>query len=147
MEGAGELGSSLMKVNLVCTLDAGGRVVPRRQPILLIRPDLLALFDVAELKRDMTGDETGRATRRRRDLRGGDALTGYGAVLQTARPYIAPPGRVPAERSSREHEPPHRPPAEGGRASIGGRVSDNRTPGVAGRHRDRPGIACGPGRP
>ena len=57
MEGAGDLGSSLMKVNLVCSLDAGGRVVPRRQPILLIRPDLLALFDVAELTKYMTGDE------------------------------------------------------------------------------------------
>ena len=89
MEGAGELGSSLMKVNLVCTLDAGGRVVPRRQPILPIRPDLLALFDVAEPRKYMTGDETGRATRRRRDLRGGDALTGYGAVLQNGSPLIS----------------------------------------------------------
>jgi hypothetical protein len=48
--GAGDRGSSLIKVNLVCSLDACGRVVLRRQPILPIRPDLLALFDVAELK-------------------------------------------------------------------------------------------------
>jgi succinate dehydrogenase / fumarate reductase flavoprotein subunit len=45
------------KVNLVCSLDDGGRVVLGRQPIPPIRPDLLALFDVAELKKYMTGDE------------------------------------------------------------------------------------------
>ena len=45
------------KVNLVCSLDGGGRVVLCRQPIPPIRPDLLALFDVAELKKYMTGDE------------------------------------------------------------------------------------------
>src|SRR6266851_5274624 len=45
------------KVNLVCSLDGGGRVVLRRQPIPPIRPDLLALFDVAELNKYMTGDE------------------------------------------------------------------------------------------
>ena len=45
------------KVNLVCSLDGGGRVVLRRQPIPPIRPDLLALFDVAELRKYMTGDE------------------------------------------------------------------------------------------
>jgi succinate dehydrogenase / fumarate reductase, flavoprotein subunit len=45
------------KVNLVCSLDGGGRVVLRRQPIPPIRPDLLALFDVAELRKYMTGEE------------------------------------------------------------------------------------------
>ena len=45
------------KVNLVCSLDGGGRVALCRQPIPAIRPDLLALFDVAELKKYMTGDE------------------------------------------------------------------------------------------
>jgi len=45
------------KVNLICSLDGHGRVVLRRQPIPPIRPDLLALFDVAELKKYMTGDE------------------------------------------------------------------------------------------
>ena len=39
------------------TVEGGGRVVLRRQPIPPIRPDLLALFDVAELKMYMTGDE------------------------------------------------------------------------------------------
>jgi succinate dehydrogenase flavoprotein subunit len=44
------------KVNLICSLD-GGRVALRRQPIPAMRPDLLALFDVAELCKYMTGDE------------------------------------------------------------------------------------------
>jgi hypothetical protein len=43
------------KVNLICSLDDDGRVVLHRQPIPPIRPDLLALFDVAELKKYMTG--------------------------------------------------------------------------------------------
>jgi succinate dehydrogenase / fumarate reductase flavoprotein subunit len=45
------------KVNLVCSLDGGGRLVLGRQPIPPIRPDLLALFDVAELSKYMTGEE------------------------------------------------------------------------------------------
>ncbi len=45
------------KVNLICSLDGGGRVALCKQPIPPIRPDLLALFDVAELKKYMTGDE------------------------------------------------------------------------------------------
>ena len=45
------------KVNLVCSLDGGGRVVLRRQPVPPIRPDLLALFDRAELKKYMTDEE------------------------------------------------------------------------------------------
>ena len=45
------------KVNLICSLDGRGDVRLRRQPIPPIRPDLLALFDVAELKKYMTGDE------------------------------------------------------------------------------------------
>jgi succinate dehydrogenase / fumarate reductase flavoprotein subunit len=44
-------------VNLVCSLDGGGRVMLRRQPIPPMRPDLLALFDLAELKKYMTTDE------------------------------------------------------------------------------------------
>jgi hypothetical protein len=66
--GAGDRGGSLVKVNLVCSLDVCGRAALRQQLILPIRPDLLALFDVAELKvHDRR--RTGRATRRRRDLR------------------------------------------------------------------------------
>ena len=44
------------KVNLICSLD-GGRVTMRRQPIPPIRPELLALFDRAELAKYMTGEE------------------------------------------------------------------------------------------
>ena len=72
------------KVNLVCSLDGGGRVVLCRQPIPPIRPDLLALFDVAELQQVHDRRGAGRAARRRRDLRGGDTLTGYRAALRVA---------------------------------------------------------------
>ena len=44
------------KVNLICPL-GGDRVAVRHQPIPPIRPDLLALFDGAELSKYMTGDE------------------------------------------------------------------------------------------
>jgi succinate dehydrogenase / fumarate reductase flavoprotein subunit len=44
------------KLNLICTLD-GDRVVLLRQLIPAMRPDLLALFDRAELKKYMTEDE------------------------------------------------------------------------------------------
>jgi succinate dehydrogenase / fumarate reductase flavoprotein subunit len=44
------------KINLICSLD-GDRVALRRQPIPAIRPDLLALFDRAELSKYMTEDE------------------------------------------------------------------------------------------
>jgi succinate dehydrogenase / fumarate reductase, flavoprotein subunit len=44
------------KINLVCSLD-GDRVALRRQPIPPIRPDLLALFEAAELEKYMTDDE------------------------------------------------------------------------------------------
>jgi succinate dehydrogenase / fumarate reductase flavoprotein subunit len=45
------------KVNLVCSLGADGTVALRRQPMVAMRPDLLELFDVAELKKYMTDDE------------------------------------------------------------------------------------------
>jgi len=44
------------KINLICSLD-GDRVTLRQQPIPAIRPDLLALFDRAELSKYMTEDE------------------------------------------------------------------------------------------
>jgi succinate dehydrogenase / fumarate reductase flavoprotein subunit len=47
------------KLNLICTLD-GDRVVLLRQLIPAMRPDLLALFDRAELKKYMTEDELAR---------------------------------------------------------------------------------------
>jgi succinate dehydrogenase / fumarate reductase flavoprotein subunit len=45
------------KVNLICSLDAGGGVVLRRQPMVPMRTDLLELFDLGELKKYMTEDE------------------------------------------------------------------------------------------
>jgi succinate dehydrogenase / fumarate reductase flavoprotein subunit len=44
------------KVNLICTLD-GDRVRLTRQPMVPMRPDLLALFDRGELKKYLTEDE------------------------------------------------------------------------------------------
>ena len=45
------------KVNLICSLAADGDVTLRRQPMPAMRPDLLELFDVAELQKYMTEDE------------------------------------------------------------------------------------------
>ena len=47
----------MRKVNLICSPNGHGRVVLSRQPIPPIRPDLLALFDVAGLTKYMTGNE------------------------------------------------------------------------------------------
>jgi succinate dehydrogenase / fumarate reductase flavoprotein subunit len=44
------------KVNLICTLD-GDRVAVRRQPMIPMRDDLLALFDQGELKKYYTDAE------------------------------------------------------------------------------------------
>jgi succinate dehydrogenase / fumarate reductase flavoprotein subunit len=44
------------KINLMCTLD-GDRVELTRQPMVPMRPDLLALFDRDELKKYLTDDE------------------------------------------------------------------------------------------
>jgi succinate dehydrogenase / fumarate reductase flavoprotein subunit len=45
------------KVNLICTLDADGGVMLRRQPMVPMRTDLLELFDLGELKKYMTEEE------------------------------------------------------------------------------------------
>jgi succinate dehydrogenase / fumarate reductase flavoprotein subunit len=45
------------KLNLVCGLDAGGRVTLRRQPLDPMRPDLMALFERDELKKYLTDEE------------------------------------------------------------------------------------------
>jgi succinate dehydrogenase / fumarate reductase flavoprotein subunit len=44
------------KVNLVCSLN-GNRVALRRQPMVPMRPDLLELFDLGELKKYLTAAE------------------------------------------------------------------------------------------
>jgi succinate dehydrogenase / fumarate reductase, flavoprotein subunit len=45
------------KVNLICSLDASGEVTLKRQPMEPMRPDLLELFEVSELKKYMTDEE------------------------------------------------------------------------------------------
>src|ERR1700736_405261 len=47
------------KVNLICTLD-GDRVAVRRQPMVPMRDDLLALFDRSELQKYLTSEELPR---------------------------------------------------------------------------------------
>jgi succinate dehydrogenase / fumarate reductase, flavoprotein subunit len=49
------------KVNLICSLD-GDRVALKRQPMVPMRKDLLALFDRDELKKYLTDDELPPAT-------------------------------------------------------------------------------------
>ena len=44
------------KVNLVCTLH-GETATLTRQPMIPMRPDLLGLFEVSELKKYLTEDE------------------------------------------------------------------------------------------
>jgi succinate dehydrogenase / fumarate reductase, flavoprotein subunit len=51
-----EMSPEWRKVNLVCTLD-GDRVILRQQPMDSMRPDLLALFERAELKKYYTEEE------------------------------------------------------------------------------------------
>ncbi len=45
------------QVNLVCAVTGGGEVTLTHQPVPALRPDLLGLFDVAELKKYMTDAE------------------------------------------------------------------------------------------
>jgi succinate dehydrogenase / fumarate reductase flavoprotein subunit len=51
-----EMSAEWRKVNLICTLD-GDRVSVRRQPMAAMREDLLALFDLSELKKYYTDAE------------------------------------------------------------------------------------------
>jgi succinate dehydrogenase / fumarate reductase, flavoprotein subunit len=88
-----EMSPEWRKVNLLCSLGADGRVVLRRQPILAMRPDLLALFDVAELKKYMTDEELA-------DLPGADESVTEGTP-PSAPPSGAPPAR-PSEAPARK---------------------------------------------
>jgi succinate dehydrogenase / fumarate reductase flavoprotein subunit len=45
------------KVNLICSVGAGGHVELRHQPMVPMRTDLLELFDIGELKKYMTDPE------------------------------------------------------------------------------------------
>jgi succinate dehydrogenase / fumarate reductase flavoprotein subunit len=52
-----EMSAEWRTVNLVCSLDGDGGVRIARQPLPPMRPDLLALFDVSELKKYLTDEE------------------------------------------------------------------------------------------
>jgi succinate dehydrogenase / fumarate reductase flavoprotein subunit len=52
-----EMSAEWRKVNLICSLDAAGEVTLRKQPMVPMRPDLLELFEVSELKKYMTDEE------------------------------------------------------------------------------------------
>jgi succinate dehydrogenase / fumarate reductase flavoprotein subunit len=52
-----EMSPEWRKVNLICSLDAAGEVALKRQPMEPMRPDLLELFEVSELKKYMTDEE------------------------------------------------------------------------------------------
>src|SRR5262245_55162259 len=52
-----DMSAEWRKVNLICGLDASGEVTIRRQPLTPMRPDLLGLFEVSELKKYMTDEE------------------------------------------------------------------------------------------
>jgi succinate dehydrogenase / fumarate reductase flavoprotein subunit len=45
------------KINLVCSLDDSGEVALTRKPVPTMRPELLGLFDLSELKKYMTDEE------------------------------------------------------------------------------------------
>jgi succinate dehydrogenase / fumarate reductase, flavoprotein subunit len=51
-----EMSPEWRKVNLICTLD-GDKVTIAKQPMIPMREDLLALFELSELKKYMTADE------------------------------------------------------------------------------------------
>jgi len=52
-----EMSPTWRQVNLVCSIAPDGSVALKHQPVPTIRPDLLALFDVSELKKYMTEPE------------------------------------------------------------------------------------------
>ena len=75
------------KVNLICSLGAGGGVSLRRQPMEPMRTELLELFDLGELEKYMTEDELA-----------GLPGAAEGAAEETppsAPPTGAPPGVLP----------------------------------------------------
>ena len=70
-------------MNLICSLNAGGGVTLRQQPMEPMRTDLLELFDIAELKKYMTEEE----------------LAGLPGAAETAAeetPPSAPPASAPS---------------------------------------------------
>jgi succinate dehydrogenase / fumarate reductase, flavoprotein subunit len=51
-----EMSPEWRKVNLICTVD-DGKIALTKQPMIPMREDLLALFEVSELKKYLTADE------------------------------------------------------------------------------------------
>jgi succinate dehydrogenase / fumarate reductase flavoprotein subunit len=51
-----EMSPEWRKINLILSMD-GDHVAMRRQPLVALRPDLMSLFDVSELKKYMTDEE------------------------------------------------------------------------------------------
>jgi succinate dehydrogenase / fumarate reductase flavoprotein subunit len=75
-----EMSPTWRQVNLICTLDAGGGVDLGRQPIPTIRPDLLGLFEMSELKKYFTDGEL--AVLGAKGDASGDKLPGQSAPAQ-----------------------------------------------------------------
>jgi succinate dehydrogenase / fumarate reductase flavoprotein subunit len=51
-----EMSPQWRKINLICSM-SGDHVALTRQPVVPLRPDLMALFDRAELKKYLTEEE------------------------------------------------------------------------------------------
>jgi succinate dehydrogenase / fumarate reductase, flavoprotein subunit len=79
-----EMSPEWRKVNLICLLD-GNHVALHRKPLPAMRPDLLALFDVSELKKYMTDEE----------LAGLPDAADSPEGTPSAAPAGAPPGVLP----------------------------------------------------
>ena len=75
------------KVNLICSLGAGGSVGLRRQPMEPMRTELLELFDLGELEKYMTADELAGLP--------GAAEAAAAETPPSAPPTGAPPGVLP----------------------------------------------------
>ena len=88
------------KVNLICSLNAGGGVTLRQQPMEPMRTDLLELFDIAELKKYMTEEELAGLP--------GAAETAAEETPPSAPPASAPPGVLP---EAGQKAPPSEAPA------------------------------------
>ncbi len=84
------------KVNLICSLNAGGGVTLRHQPMEPMRTDLLELFDIAELKKYMTEEELAGLPAAEGAANGQSAAeTAAEETPPSAPPASAPPGVLP----------------------------------------------------
>jgi succinate dehydrogenase / fumarate reductase flavoprotein subunit len=55
-----EMSPEWRKINLICSLSGEDRAALNRQPMVPLRPDLMALFDRSELKKYLTEEELPR---------------------------------------------------------------------------------------